>query len=680
MGEYAGRVLVVDDDPITLALCEHILRQADFTVQTMHAADKVLALLEQQTFDLILLDLQMPVIDGLSLLAQIRNRDFTVPIVIITGTATIDRAMQVIRLGAQGLLLKPFSAADLRDTAINVIQKRREMRIYDRVAALRPLVNLSQRLLAEFDLTRLYDLIIETVRTELEADRASLMLWGENEDALRIVACAGLPSHVQVGQRIELTGSLAGWVAVNRQPLLVDSRGEVTPALPDLRGVLFQDQIVSALSVPLLAGRRVLGVLNAAKTYVGLPFTDADRELLLMLSSQAAIAIENARLYTNVVHSEARYRALLHHATDAVLLLDAEGRRILDANPAVEQLSGYSRNQLVQIEPRELLPYLRDRLQVPNGKVSATATTTTGNSTQLAEGGSEIETLLQTRDGSTTPVSISVSAVPYEGQNLLLVIARDISERQRIVQQLFQTEKLAAVGRLSASIAHEINNPLQAIHNSLHLLRTRELSEEKRQRYLTMAHEEVDRLIDIVQRLIDFYRPSREGMRPTDLHELLNGVIALVDKQLQNTNVQLKCDLQPRLPLVFAIGNHIKQVYLNLILNAIEAMPDGGTILVRTYVVDEGDSQIDTGFISVGAAGNQINGPSVVVEFSDTGQGIPPQDLTKVFEPFYTTRSKGTGLGLAISYSIIEQHHGELSVSSTPGEGTTFRIRLPVAR
>lgn len=679
MSSRIGHVLVVDDDPMTLTLCQHALHQAGFSVEAINMADQVPMLLQQRQFDLILLDLQMPIVDGLTLLAQIRSHDFNIPIVIITGTATLEDAIQAIKLGAQGLLLKPFSAHDLSDTVITVVQKRRELRVYDRVAALRPLVRVSERLLTELDLPRLYDLIIETVRVELNADRASLMFGEDDEETLRIAACAGLPEHVQVGKQIKIKGSLAGWVALNRQPLMVDSRGEVTPPLSDLRGVLFEDQIVSALSVPLMAGHRVLGVLNAAKTYVGLPFTDADCELLVLLASQAVIAIENARLYADVVYSETRYRALLQHATDSVVLLDTSGQHIIDANAAVEQLSGYSRDELLQLEVRSLLPYLDDYWN-PQDQSTTPTDLLAMHESPFRELSSEIETLLRTKEGYTTSVAISMSLVPHDGQYLLLLIARDISERQRMMQQLFQTEKLAAVGRLSASIAHEVNNPLQAIHNSLHLLINRPLTDEKRHRYLTMTQDEVERLISIVQRLIDFYRPSREGTRPTDLHELLESVLALVAKELESSSISLVCDLAHQLPLVFAIANHIKQVYINIILNAIEAMPGGGVLTIRTYVMEADDFQLDSGVAAIGAAGHRMAGASVVVEFSDTGEGVPAHELTKIFEPFYTTRSKGTGLGLAISYSIIEQHHGELTAISTPGQGTTFRMRLPVAQ
>ncbi len=673
MNKHAGRVLVVDDDPGLRDICTQTLQRADFTVETADGAAAGLAKLTRTTYDLVLLDIYMPDLDGLSLLERIRAQDITVPIVIISGMATVEQAAHAMRLGASGLLLKPFATRELVELATEVVQKRRAARASDRGAALRPVLQVSQRILGELDLDRLHDLIIETVRAELDADRASLMLLDAHGTAMRIVACSGLPPEVRVGHRVPVEGSLAGWVASNRQPLRVDARGEVTPATAALRGALFEDQIVTALSVPVFAGEHVLGVLNAAKVRAGRPFTNADQELLLLLAGQAAIAIENARLYSRVAQSEERYRALLHHANDAVLLLDVAGRTILDANLALEQLSGYTRDELLTLTPDQLLPSVAElQQQAQHGR---------GNG-QVQRESYEIETILCTNGEQSAPVAVSVSAITHAGQQLLLVIARDISERQRIAKQLVQTEKLAALGRLSASMAHEINNPLQAIHNSVHLMLSRPLPEEKRQRYLTMTMEEIERLISIVQRILDFYRPSREGMRPVNMNDILEAVLNLTTNQLEEAQVTVVRDWQPQLPRVFAVSNHIKQVCFNLIFNAIEAMADtGGTLLVRSYLAEEGSDAGAAVFTTISGAGatDPVQGPAVVVEISDTGAGIPAHDLPKIFEPFYTTRIKGTGLGLAVSYSIIEQHHGELAVRSEPGQGTTFRIRLPVA-
>ncbi len=674
MNQNAGRALVIDDDPGSRELCATTLRQTGFSVEALAASGEALATIEQRSYDLVVLDIAAPGPAGLSLLEQMREREVSASILLISGTASVEQAARAMRLGARGLLLKPFAPDELRTTALEIVRERRAARSSDRAAALRPALLVGEHLLGELDLPRLQNQIIATVRAELEADRASLMLLEEDGEWLRIVACSGLPAHIKVGHRRSINASLAGNVALRRLPVRVDATGEVTPPTDDLRGELFEDQIVTALSVPVLAGDRVLGVLNAAKVRSSNspPFSEADQELLLLLAAQAAIAIENARLYTRVAQSEARYRALLQHATDAVLLLDARGRIILDANLALEKLSGYSRDELLELGPRQLLPALDDLML---------AAARNGRGGTAGEG-HEVETELRTRHEQTTPVAASVSMVLHAGKHLLLVIARDISERQRIAKQLVQAEKLAALGRLSASLAHEINNPLQAIHNSVHLMRSRPLSEEKRQIYLSMTQDEIERLISIVQRMLDFYRPNREGMRPVEVNDILDAVLTLSESQLHERNVQIVRESAAQLPHVLAISNHLKQVCFSLIFNAAEAMPEGGELRVRTYLSSAATGDPDEASymaVSGGRATDPVQGPAVVIEFSDTGTGIAAQDLPKIFEPFYTTRTKGTGMGLAVSYSIIEQHHGDLAVRSKLGEGTTFRIRLPVA-
>lgn len=672
MSYHSGHALVIDSDPITREVCATTLRDAGFVVQALDTPAAARDALLNATYDLVLLDGAAPDGDGLALLRQLHEQQVRVPVLLMCSGASLEVVARAMRLGARGLLVKPFSADDLRATALEIAGERRAARSRDRVAALRPVVRISQRLLGELDLQRLQDLIIETVRTELEADRASLMLFEDDGQWLRIVACSGLPAQVRVGHRVAAERSLAGWVAMRRQPVRLDFSGDLALPVDELRGVFLTEEIGSALSVPVLAGEQVLGVLNAAKTHARQPFTEDDQELLMLLAAQAAVAIENARLYTRVASSEGRYRALLQHASDAVLLVDASGRAILDANLALEQLSGYSHAELLAMPLDRLLPALAELVR----------RTAEGANGGAVREGSEIEMDLYTRQEQTTPVAVSLSAVFHAGERLILVIARDVSERQRIAKQLVQAEKLAALGRLSASLAHEINNPLQAIHNSVYLMLTRPLSEEKRQRYLQMTLEEIERLISIVQRMLDFYRPSREGMRPVDVDEILDAVLTLTETQMAEQGVRLIRQRAGRLPRVFAISNHLKQVCFNLIFNALEAMPDGGELHVRTDLLEDGAAPDSEGFVTVLAGGSAEGGERarVVIEISDTGSGIPHHDLPKIFEPFFTTRTKGTGLGLAVSYSIIEQHHGDLAVRSVVGEGTTFRIALPVAQ
>jgi two-component system NtrC family sensor kinase len=231
---------------------------------------------------------------------------------------------------------------------------------------------------------------------------------------------------------------------------------------------------------------------------------------------------------------------------------------------------------------------------------------------------------------------------------------------ERSQAQLVQAEKMAAIGRLAASIAHEINNPLQAIHNSLHLSLHRRLDSDKRSQYLGMAQAEVQRLIEIVQRMLDFYRPSRGGAVPTDVNSIVENVLALAHKRLQHGSVRVHTHLSSDLPSVPMVPDQITQVFLNIVINAIEAMPSGGDLRLETMLSENDDW--------------------VQIYFHDSGPGLSSEQVTNLFEPFYTTKPDGTGLGLAISYGIVERHGGTIEVLSQPGQGATFVVKLPVCR
>jgi two-component system NtrC family sensor kinase len=220
-------------------------------------------------------------------------------------------------------------------------------------------------------------------------------------------------------------------------------------------------------------------------------------------------------------------------------------------------------------------------------------------------------------------------------------------------------EKVAATGRLAASLAHEINNPLQAIHNCLHLVINRPLNDEKKKYYLGLAQTEVERLITLVQRTLEFYRPSQGRTSATQVNRLIENVLALTSKRLEHGRVQVRTQLQADLPAIAAVPDQLTQVCLNLIINAVEAMPQGGTLTIVSA----------------------RRGEWLAIEIQDTGAGLTPDEATRIFEPFYTTKADGTGLGLAVSYGIIQQHGGRIEVSSAPateGSGTTFTVLLPL--
>lgn len=220
---------------------------------------------------------------------------------------------------------------------------------------------------------------------------------------------------------------------------------------------------------------------------------------------------------------------------------------------------------------------------------------------------------------------------------------------------ILQAARLAAVGQLAASIAHEINNPLYAARNSLYLLEAELADHQLSLDYLTLAREQLTRIAGIIQRMRDFYRPARGDMAPANLNQLIEDTLALAQLNTRNAAIEIIFTPDRALPNVLCNADQLRQVFLNLVLNAIDAMPDGGTLTARS------------------AAGQNV----ALVEIQDTGIGIPDDIRAHLFEPFFTNKPNGTGLGLSISAHIVTQHNGQIEVSSDVGKGSVFRVVLP---
>ncbi|MCI0399653.1 MAG: ATP-binding protein [Chloroflexi bacterium] len=228
---------------------------------------------------------------------------------------------------------------------------------------------------------------------------------------------------------------------------------------------------------------------------------------------------------------------------------------------------------------------------------------------------------------------------------------RELRETQA---RVVRAEKLAVVGRLAASVAHEVNNPLQAVALHLQLMAEEGLNEAAREQ-MAIVRQELDRIAAIANRLLDFQRPKEGYRTPQNVVGLLEEVLTLAGKQLQQANVAVFCQGLDHLSPVLADGGQLKQVFLNLVLNAMEAMPGGGQLHI---------------------AAEQVNG-TVALSFSDTGGGLVPEAIANLFEPFFSTKHEGTGLGLAVSQEIVVAHGGTLEAASQSGRGATFTVKLP---
>lgn len=250
-------------------------------------------------------------------------------------------------------------------------------------------------------------------------------------------------------------------------------------------------------------------------------------------------------------------------------------------------------------------------------------------------------------------------AVALENARLYEIEHLMNEEIKRTQKLLVESEKMAALGKLSASIAHEVNNPLGIINNYLQILSLQKMPENVYKGYVEIIKSEVKRIAGIVRQLLDFYKPEQEQVSDVDLRKILPETLALLSNQLLKSNIVVHLNIDKDVPLIQASAEKLKQVFLNLIMNSKYYMPESGEIKIQVT----------------------NNAPDVEIEISDTGSGIPEENLSKIFEPFFTTKKgDGTGLGLFVCYGIIQWHRGSITVRNNTDRGATFHISLPIAR
>jgi two-component system NtrC family sensor kinase len=349
---------------------------------------------------------------------------------------------------------------------------------------------------------------------------------------------------------------------------------------------------------------------------------------------------------------------LIESSVDGIIVTDMKGN-ILIFNKGAENILGYSAEEVVgkmnirSIYPPGVAKEVMEKLKSPDyggiGKLT---------SFPIAH---------QRKDGELIEGDLSASLIyDEEGKEIGSVgIFKDLRERLRIErelremqQALLQSEKLAAMGRLTSQIAHELNNPIYGIMNTLELLKTEIHPESKRRRILELSLSETQRLAEMLRNMLSFSKPEEEKRRPVKINELVEGILLVMEKQMRESNVKVETYFDDSLPEVMASTNQMRQVMLNLLKNAKEAMPKGGLLTVRTSREDR----------------------KVRVAIQDTGVGIPEEIKDKIFDAFFTTKQKvkGVGLGLSVCYGIIKDHGGEIKVESEVDKGTTFIIHLPM--
>src|SRR4051812_4765513 len=531
----------------------------------------------------------------------------------------------------------------------------------------------------------------EAVRL-MRASSGSAVLINPTNGFLEIQASQGLPPDASK-LRLKVGEGITGWVARTGKPARV---GNVEK---DPRYVMLERNVCSELAVPLEVEGQIRGVLNVDSDRLD-AFAESDQELLEALAREASIVIRNtwhyeqlrlkARLFETLVSvgqtinstinvDEAldvitREAALLMEARMCSLLLLDETRNWLELKASFGAGTAYIDKPRLSVEESLLGVVVRRKkpLQVENVQISSRY--------QHVE--------IATKEGLVSLLSVPLifdlqvigtlnvyTSEPHSFSNeevrilsafanlsaIALEKARLYERIVNVEEQLRQSEKLSAIGLLAAEVAHEIRNPLTVMKMLFHSLDLKFPDEDPRNRDVEVMVQKMELLNKIVEQVLDFARSTEPKLNEVNLNRLIEDLGLLTRHKLKAQNVELVQQLDPNVPLVMADAAQLEQAFLNVTLNAVQAMPNGGRLVIRTSVETA-----------------EKTASHITVAFTDTGEGLTEEQCKKAFNSLFTTRRAGTGLGLAIVSRVVETHRGTVQIKSQPGRGTTVSIRLPV--
>ncbi len=404
---------------------------------------------------------------------------------------------------------------------------------------------------------------------------------------------------------------------------------------------------------------RIIGFLALGHRPGGQWLSSEDLQLIETLAGYAAMALDNALLFRSLESNAAQLAELKVYA-DSVIESITVGVAVL--SPLGEITIWNSRMEAIHGLPAARAVGRNVRDVFPGELLSVLTRFLRGSSWEVSERGRIYKTRLETAKGESRMVELTVAPL-VSADDLssgTLLVLDDVTEKTQLENQLLQSEKLSSIGLFAAGVAHEVNTPLAGISSYAQMLLEDAAKDDPSRELLERIEQQSFRASEIVNNLLKFARVSENDFQKVNLNSLMLETVSLLDHSFEKSKVEVDLDLDPSLPATIGSGGKLQQVFMNLFLNARDAMPGGGELQVRTFRRDS----------------------RLVVQIRDEGEGISEENVKRIYDPFFTTKGvgKGTGLGLAVSYGIIQEHSGQISVQSEPGKGTVFTVELPLER
>ena len=546
----------------------------------------------------------------------------------------------LIAVGVAASLFEPFRAW---------IQSRLDRFFYrDRLDYRRTLIEFGRTLTNEVRLEPMLGSVMDRLSQTLLVNRLAIFVEDvSNPGDLRLARSMG----VRLAEPLDLSFLGPARPEFARGALFFESPRAARDVGDSVRRTL--EQLDLNYFVPCRIREHTVAVLGLGKTVDGDYLSSDDVELVETIAGYVAVALDNSQLYTSLEQKAleiARLKDFSENIVESlnvgVLAVDLEG--IVESwNTRMEQLFGVARQDAVGRQLRSLLP-----------EELAAEIAARGDAEQITG----IYKQRLHHQGKALTLNVSITPLVSKSAERIgrLLLFDDVTQRERMEEQMSQTEKLTSLGLLAAGVAHEVNTPLAVISNYIQMLAKQMPDADPRQSIIEKIVKQTFRASEIVNNLLNFSRTGAGESVDIDVNRVVEETLSLVSHPLKTSQIQVVKHLGETLPAVRGSANKLQQVFLNLFLNARDAMPGGGLLEVRT------------------AAHNG----SVEIEVVDTGAGIPREHIHRIFDPFFTTKAsgRGTGLGLSVSYGIIKEHSGKIDVRSTPGKGTSFHVEFPAVR
>ncbi len=517
---------------------------------------------------------------------------------------------------------------------------------------------ISSLLTSSPDLGEVLDKITGSAMTGLNFDRAIVMLLNHDQTKLE---CKCIQGFTPEGERrawerplvLDRHDCYETKVVRHGNPRFIPDTEKAPDTTAIDRVINVHQERNSVLYVPLKIKDKILGLLGVDRYRTRMEITQDDVESLTIFANQASIIIEDTRLHQALSDEKALSENIIQCSTNGVLVTDLLGR-VLNVNPRAEEILGIPKEKAVTLRIQDIFRFNRtDRNRIYRAL-------------QRNEDVQFFDLPYQGTDSRNLILNLSGFAVRDENHQTLgaVTIITDLTEKKRMDDYLVRVEKFAALGRIAAGIAHEIRNPLASIYTTVQNLERNPGRPDARKAELRNIRREIDRVERLIREILNLVRPVPLQIEECDLHGLLSTTFSLLKKEMALKHIAWKTAFQAEHRVVRADPDRLRQVFLNLAINAMEAMNGGGTITVRTGMVKPRSRNRDWIFVDV----------------VDTGVGIPAKHLSQIFDPFFTTKNAGTGLGLTVTHKIIEDHQGRIEVDSQADGGTTFRVLLPAVR